>query len=335
MSMETVGGMRGGAGPHLHVQTGDEPRPELTSADVDVVLARVRSGQRKEGVEFGPDRLVEFGLFDHLASIGRRVRRVAQVDERQPGSLEGTALEDLSAHVSFAARMNRFALTLGGDHSVAFSTIDGLLRTYPDLRILYVDAHADLNTPESSPSGNPHGMPIAAHLGLFQGAQIPAVTFVNRTLRPEQIAFVGIRDLDPEERTAIDGMNIACFTSQDIHKDGMPAVIERALNRIDPEGRYPLHVSFDIDVADPSIAPATGVPVPGGLHRHHLLMLANAICKTRRLVGLDIVEINPLLAEDDAALQKTLSVATDFALDILRVETGASADQTDRVHAPN
>ncbi len=282
---------------------------------VDLHMAHIRAGQKKAGVETGADRLMEAGLETALMEQGRIVGRTSHVSDAEDGFNGrpfGAALADLADAVETSLRAGRVSLTLGGDHSLAFASLEGALRARPDLAVLYIDAHADINTPATSPSGNTHGMPIAAHLGLFEPSELPVSAFVQQRLRSEQLAFIGIRDLDPDENRYIAEHDIACFTSQDVKTDGGAAVLDAALKRIDPDGTRPLYVSFDIDVCDPALAPATGVPVADGLEAHHVLTLARALKATGRVIGMDLVEINPNLAPDRDALARTLEVAKGF-----------------------
>lgn len=287
-------------------------RRALPARSVHVVRADLASGQRRAGVDSGADAVLRGGLISRLAEGGIPVTGASQIGDRTRAHHAPDALRDLAKTVARAARRGERCLTLGGDHSLAFGTIAGMLEVHRDLRVLYVDAHGDINTPETSPSGNSHGMPLAAHLGLFDARRTLGMKFLKRRLAAGQLAFIGVRDLDPGERRVIADLGITCFTSEDVHRRGMDAVLEEALHALDPHGRHALHVSFDIDVMDPSIAPATGLHVPGGLTEDQLHAMGRGLSRTGRITALDIAEVNPALG-DPAGTARTVALAVDFA----------------------
>jgi len=288
----------------------------LTDFPVSPLLARIAGGQRKNGVDRGPDALWSAASRELLRGLNIEAIAGADVSEQDLGLMP--ALAQLADDVERIARGGHRPLTLGGDHSIALSTLEGMLRVHPDLRVIFIDAHGDINTPNTSLSGSLHGMPLAAHLGLFGEREMPGIGFVGARLRPNQLGFIGVRDLDHAEATFIDDRSIQCFSSEDVKSFGMTAVIDQVLEHIDPEGKYPLHVSFDVDAADPSVAPATGSLVSGGLDENDLAALAARLSETGRVAALDIAEVNPALAENDAALEKTVHTALTFAADCLK-----------------
>ncbi len=278
---------------------------------VDVILARIGRGQKKGGVEQGPDCLWEGGVEQALGEADITTDEMRLVTDQDFGLMP--ALAELAVSVEQAARNGHRPLTLGGDHSIALGTIEGMLRVYPDLRVIYIDAHGDINTPSTSKTGNLHGMPLAAHLGLFGQREIPGIGFVGARLLPQQLAFIGVRELDMTEASIIDDRNIVCYSAEDVRAYGMAAVVKQVLAQIDPEGRHPILISFDVDAADPSVAPATGVPVADGLLEEDLDILAELLCKTGRIAGLDLAEVNPALAASEADLARTVEVTSRFA----------------------
>jgi len=287
----------------------------LRQMPVAPLLARIAGGQRKHGVDDGPDALWTPEARALLRELNVHAAAAADISEEDLGLMP--ALAQLADDVEKFAREGHRPLTLGGDHSIALSTLEGTLRVHPDLRIIFIDAHGDINTPETTRSGSLHGMPLAAHLGLFGERELPGIGFVRARMRPNQLGFIGVRDLDPAEAMFIDDRNISCFSSDDVKAFGMAAVISRVLGDIDPEGKCPLHISFDVDAADPSIAPATGTRVSGGLSQEDLDVLADHLRDTGRVVALDIAEVNPALAQDAAALRKTVETALTFAAGVL------------------
>lgn len=155
------------------------------------------------------------------------------------------------------AKEGNFMLTLGGDHGIATGSISGLLAAYPDLRLIWVDAHGDINTPETSPSGNYHGMPVAHVTGIF--SNVEGFEWLANYLPPERLVFIGLRDIDPEERLIIKNNKIKYFSMHEVDRYGIGTVMETALKYLDPENKnFPIHVSFDIDSVDPQYAIGTG-----------------------------------------------------------------------------
>jgi arginase len=187
-------------------------------------------------------------------------------------------------------------LILGGDHSISLSTIPALRSHFPRLKVIWVDAHGDVNTPLSSLSDNLHGMPVAALLGLFDVRGWQGWDWFTPSLEPSDIAYIGVRDLDVAERNVLNRLGIIHYGMKDIEEYGMGRVVEMALQNLDPLGRDPIHLSFDIDSVDPQLAQATGVKVPDGLMLTDCLRLGHCLKETGRMVSCEIVEVNPLLA---------------------------------------
>jgi arginase len=180
---------------------------------------------------------------------------------------------------------------IGGDHSIAAGTIGGVTDQEP-AGVLWIDAHGDFNTPDTSPSGNLHGMPLATLMGLGAPAWVN-VGRVGPKLEPSQVVLIGIRDLDPQERGAIKASGLSIYTMREIDERGLATVATEALDRLSHFSR--IHVSLDMDSLDPSEAPGVGTPVPGGLtyREAHLLMEIIADCAC--VGSIDVVEINPIL----------------------------------------
>lgn len=294
------------------------------------MLAHIRHGQRHPGVSAGPDCLYAHDLGDGLAAAGRTIRRehrFSRPERASDGETHGrddwAALRALADSIEESLKSGGFPLVLGGDHSIAFSSIEAVLRAEPDARILYIDAHADINTPMTSPSGNIHGMPVAAHLGLFGGRDIAELDFIGTRLTGDRIAYIGLRDVDEGEEEFLDRFGITRFTAAETRRLGMAQTVSRALAAIDPDGIHPVYVSFDIDVSDPVLAPATGVPVADGFDGDELILIARALQACGRVIGMDVVEINPDLAPDADAMTRTLDLAARFITGSLRAQDAA------------
>jgi arginase len=202
-----------------------------------------------------------------------------------------------------------FTIFLGGDHSISIGTIAAAVETGP-VGVIWIDAHGDFNTPDSSPSGNIHGMPMAALVG--QGNDLLVnVGYPGAKLHPSQIVQIGIRDLDPRERRALANSGINVFTMRNIDELGTAAIAHQALDRL--RHLESIHISLDMDSLDPDEAPGVGTPVPGGLTYREAHLLMEILGDSKKVRSLDIVEINPIL--DD--MNKTAELAVELAASLL------------------
>jgi arginase len=261
-------------------------------------------GQSRRGVDMGPSALRHAGLHQRLRALGYVTEDAGNVTipERamlamNPNRSFMSAVVDGCTAAYVAGREaiadHRFPLFLGGDHSIAAGTVGGV-GADGEIGLLWIDAHADANTPETSPSGNIHGMPLAALLGLGAPALVdigrpgPKVTF-------DRIALIGLRDLDPGEQALLRDDAVAAFTMTHVDEHGIGEVTRRALSHLG--GIERLHVSFDLDVVDPREAPGVGTPVPGGLTYREAHLLMEVLSRDGRVRSADLVEVNPILDE--------------------------------------
>jgi arginase len=275
-------------------------------------------GQRRPGVDDGPIHLVEAGLIKQLEGLGWKVEfdghhqfeEISAEDDPPIGILRNprfvsrvtkAVAETVGAHV----KAGRLPVTLGGDHSLAMGTISGTLDVYPEACVIWVDAHADINTPETSDTGNIHGMPVSFLLGL--GNPVSEFSWVKPALRTSRIAYIGLRDVDPGEKKILREHGIRAFSMHDVDRHGIGRVVEAALDAVNPGRDRPIHLSFDVDALDPSVAPSTGTPVRGGLTFREGHYICEAVHETGLLVALDLVEVNPNLA-DEASAKQTVAV---------------------------
>ena len=190
---------------------------------------------------------------------------------------------------------------IGGDHSQSFATVSALLNAYPDLRIIWLDAHADINTPETSFSGNIHGMPIAGLMGLSSKEDWNK-SWLNQTLKPDRLVYFGLRDLDEGEVTFMKKYNIENYDPQDIRKKGLESILKDISKRW--KGK-PVHLSFDIDALDSSLVPCTFTPVANGLNLKEALTITNWVKKELQIVSFEMAEFNPELAKTKKELEVT------------------------------
>jgi len=276
---------------------------------VTIVGAAWGYGQKKEGVEDGPDYIREAGLVKSLIGLGHEVIDYGNIktemleDEnvrvnnvRLPKTC-GEEFRKISESVCKAVKSGSTCLTLGGDHSVAIGTIHGHAQANPDLCVIWVDAHADINPPQASDSGNMHGMPLAFIVKELekQIPHVPGFEWLKPCLSAKHLAYIGLRDVDTAEKHIIQSLGIPTFTRFDVEQNGIKKCMDDALKMINPNGDKPIHLSFDIDGCDPIYAPSTGTPVPGGLTLGDAFHIVEKLSATGKLAAFDLVEVNPKL----------------------------------------
>jgi len=273
-------------------------------------------------VEFGPKWVREAGLVASIRGLGKEVidkgdlqfSEVEKDDDckgaKHPRTV-GAATKKIYDAVSEVAKAKKFSLTIGGDHSLAVGSIAAVAEAWSNLRIIWVDAHADINTPETSPSGNIHGMPLAFLMGLVKDP-IVGFEWLKPCLKPHQVVYIGLRDVDNEERVIVKEQGVKYFSMTEVDIYGIDKVVEMALDHINPKRENPIHMSFDIDAIDPEFCPSTGTKVMGGLTYREARRICEKVAETGQLVGLDLVEVNPQIGTESDA-KKTSSVAVDLA----------------------
>lgn len=271
-------------------------------------------GQPRPGVDNGPIHLVEAGIVEQLKELGWKVKfdghhqfeEISAQNDPPIGKLKNPRLvsrvtQSVAKVVGEHIKNGELPVTLGGDHSLAMGTISGTLSSFPDACIIWIDAHADINTPESTESGNIHGMPVSFLLGL--GSKIEEFSWVQPRLRPDRIVYIGLRDVDAGEKRILKENNIKAFSMHEVDKYGIGKVVEMALDHVNPNRDLPIHLSFDVDALDPSVAPSTGTPVRGGLTFREGHYICEAIWETGLLVALDLMEVNPTLLDANSVKQ--------------------------------
>ncbi len=292
--------------------------------DIAIIGVPVDLGAGRRGVDLGPGALRYAGIKERLAALGHSVRdlgnlAVPQAEEFDPPA-PGERLRylealiqvnlDLAHQVEALIADGSFPLILGGDHSLAIGSISGVARGRK-IGLIWMDAHGDFNTPETTPSGNIHGMSVAALTGRGH-ARLTALLEPGPVLRDANIAMVGIRDLDSDEREVLLTTGIQVFTMHDIDRRGLASVMEEALMRVSM-GTAGFHVSLDMDALDPSEAPGVGTPVLGGISYREAHLAMEMVAQSGRLLGLDLVEVNPILDSHNV----TAELAVAFALSAL------------------
>jgi arginase len=269
---------------------------------VRIIGVPVDLGQAQRGVDLGPGALRYAGLATHLAELGYEVEDVGNIEvpvrEIVANEKEVHYLPSIQKICEKAYEAGRAAiedgcipLFMGGDHSLAVGSIGGVTH-HERVGVVWIDAHGDFNTPKTSPTGNIHGMCVAALLG--EG--FPELVNVGRPgpkLQAEDVVMIGIRELDRLERVRLRESGVAVYSMRDIDERGMGRVAREALSRLGHLGR--LHVSLDLDGLDPMEVPGVGTTSPGGLSYREAQLLMEVIADTGQLVSLDVVEINPIL----------------------------------------
>ena len=266
-------------------------------------------GSGRRGVDMGPSALRIAGLETKLEQLGYKVEDTGDIDieimERQ--KLNNPKLrylneilktsKVLASRVEKVLEQNKFPLCIGGDHSMAIGTIAGISsyckKNKLTLGVIWIDAHTDMNTDETTPSGNIHGMPLAASMGLGNSELVNFYGFSPK-LKPENCAIIAARSIDIEERKIIKKLNPTVYTMSDVDKLGIHRIISRVLKQFKEKVDH-IHVSFDVDSVDPNFAPGVGTPVPGGINYREAHLLMEAIAECGCMSSLEIAEVNPIL----------------------------------------
>ena len=282
---------------------------------ITVIGVPMDLGADRRGVDMGPSAIRYANLQGKLQQIGFEVEDIGNLQVPTPETYEigDTKLkylreivrvnEELAQTVSHVMEKGRFPLVLGGDHSIAIGTIAGVSRLQKRTGVIWFDAHGDLNTAETSPSGNIHGMPLAASLG-WGHPDLTNCAGDGPKISPEHVALIGVRSLDEGEKRAIQENGIHVFTMHEIDRMGMAKVVEEALNIV-TNGTDGVHLSLDLDGIDPNEAPGVGTPVAGGVTYRESHLALEIISQADVLTSAEFVEVNPILDVEN----KTAKVA--------------------------
>jgi arginase len=274
-----------------------------TEPGVTILGAPLDLGQARRGVDMGPSAIRYSGLAERLEALALDVvdsgnvtaelPEVASVRDEHARYLPAIlgSCAQIATRVADIVRADRLPLVLGGDHSIAMGTLAGLHSVRGRGGLLWVDAHGDINRPHTSPTGNVHGMPLAAALGAcgFTLDGYDAPPWVD----PGRVALVGVRELDPGEKTLVRELNLRVYTMADVDRRGVAEVMRDALE-VSSGDRF-VHLSLDVDVCDPEIAPGVGTPVRGGLSYREAHLAMELTAERKMLTSLEVVEVNPIL----------------------------------------
>ena len=299
----------------------------MRNTSIAIIGAPLDLGSGRRGVDMGPSAVRVANVFSRIAALGYDVADlgnapVAQAEMFSEGQKEAKYLPQIAETCGALAGMveqamdgGRAPIVLGGDHSIATGSVAGVSAHYrrknQRIGLIWVDAHADMNTPETSPSGNVHGMPLACCIGIGP-AELSRIGGHSPYVDPRNVALVGIRSVDQLERNRVRQSGVRAFTMRDIDERGQRSVMEEAI-QIASAGTAAFHVSFDMDVVDPREAPGVGTPVKGGFTWREAHLAMEILSDSGLMSSLDVVEVNPVIDEAN----RTAVLAVELILSAL------------------
>ncbi len=279
-------------------------------------------GAGRRGVDMGPSAIRVAGLGARLAQLGYTIEDrgnvpVDQAESIPPGPKSARHLPQIAASCARVCELvyesleqGKLPLVLGGDHSISAGSVSGVARFYRQQKeaigVIWIDAHADMNTPETSPSGNVHGMPLSSLIGQGPPKLVDLAGFSPK-VDPRNVAIIGLRDVDSLEAAHVRESGVRAFTMRDIDERGMPAIMQEAI-ALASAGTVGIHLSLDMDSIDPDEAPGVGTPVRGGLSYREAHLAMEILADSGKLISLEVVEVNPVL---DIA-NRTADLAVEF-----------------------
>ncbi|HWF45667.1 MAG TPA: arginase [Bryobacteraceae bacterium] len=282
----------------------------MRQSKIAIVGAPLDLGAGRRGVDMGPSAMRLAGLNAKLLSLGYEVEDLGNLAAPQQETVSSgpatakylpqiaKACDKLAHTIEDAVAHGKFPLVLGGDHSIAIGTIAGVAQavrttTSGKIGVIWIDAHADMNTPESSPSGNVHGMPLACCLGLGPDELTRLYGYAPK-VEGKNVVLIGIRDVDRPERDLVRRSGITAFTMREIDERGLRSVMEQAI-ALATEGAAGFHLSLDMDAVDPDEAPGVGTPVRGGMTYREAHLAMETVCDSGQMLSMEVVEVNPVL----------------------------------------
>ncbi len=288
----------------------------MNNLNISLIGVPMDLGQNRRGVDMGPSAIRYAGVVERLQEIGHTVTDEGniQIAAAEKAASPDTNLKNLKevtdASTALANKIHdvmengQFPLILGGDHSIAIGTLAGLGDRYENLGVIWYDAHSDINTGETSPSGNIHGMPLAVSIGLGHEKLVNIRGFAPK-IKPENVVIVGARSIDPGEREIIKEQGIKVFTMHDIDKLGMTEIMDQTMWYLKDREVDGVHLSLDLDGIDPIYTPGVGTPVPGGISYRESHLAMEMLFTSDMITSAEFVEVNPILDEKN----KTADVA--------------------------
>jgi len=291
---------------------------------IDLIGVPLSYGSGKVGAELGPDSLRKEGILNLAKDRKFTLYDLGNIFDP---SLDDSDMYTSNKHLKFldpivdinknlaelmflSLKSNHFPITIGGDHSLAIGSIAGCSKFYDNLDnfgVIWIDAHGDINTEETSPSGNIHGMPLAASLNEGN-EKLTNVYFKGRKVKPENVYIIGTRDVDEGEYKLAEKLNLSHYEMKDIRSLGFEKTLEKIIGDLKISGVENFHLSFDIDALDPSVTPATGTPVKGGFTLEEGKKILSSFIETGLIKSLDFVELNPKLYKPELTIKNCLSL---------------------------
>ena len=281
----------------------------MASKKIRITNVHLDLGAGRRGTDMGSSAMHVAGVVPALKKIGHEVvgmhnigqisAEAAELGEKNARYLGviSEVCRDLAATVEGTLDQGEFPLVLGGDHSQAIGTISGMAKSLRrknlDLGVFWCDAHTDMNTPDSSPSGNIHGMPLSVLLGRGL-KELTSIAGRAPALKPENVVIFGVRQVDAKEAKIVKELGVRVYTMSEIDARGAPACLEEAMEILN-KASGGIHLSFDLDGCDPMVAPGVGTPVPGGLNFRESHLVCEVLAKSGKLVGMEVVELNPTM----------------------------------------
>ncbi len=293
----------------------DSKRQEIAFIGAELCL-----GSRKVGTQFAPNTLLRGGIINKLRAININISEYGNVcvsdnlqPEFNPKMRNITQVADfnerLAQKVYNAVSENSIPMIVGGDHAIAIGSVSGVAKQFGhNLGVVWIDAHTDINTAESSPSGNIHGMPIAAMLGRVD-KRLDDILFCGKKISGDKVLIIAARDIDPGERQIIAQENVKVLEMCQIKQKGFEYITQQVAQIIKSWGVNNIHLSIDIDSLDPKYVPGTGTPVEDGLTPEQLYRLIDTVTQNHRVKSVDVVELNPLLDDQNKTTEK---ITTDI-----------------------
>jgi arginase len=296
----------------------------MSRSHIAIIGAPLDLGQGRRGVDMGPSAVRVANLNARVASLGYHVEDRGNVPVEQAESApEGhprakylpqiaTTCQRLAEAVEETLTGGGLPLVLGGDHSVAVGTVSGVSHFFrqrdQSIGLIWLDAHADMNTPESSPSGNVHGMPLACIVGRGP-EELTSIFDYQPKVEPRNVVIVGLREVDTPEKPNVREYGVHTFTMREIDEQGMRTVMRRAIE-LACDGTAGFHLSLDMDFVDPRDAPGVGTPVRGGVTYREAHLAMEMICDSRRMLSMEVVEVNPVIDE----VNRTADLAVELVM---------------------
>lgn len=279
-------------------------------------------GCDRDGVQHGPDTLRQNGIIDLAKKYGHEVYDMGNIyipnisaEDKYKDNPKAKYLSpianvnvNLANNVYCSLVSNSFPLVIGGDHSLGTGSIAGASKYFNNLAVIWIDAHGDINTDETTPSGNVHGMPLAASMNVGN-PMLTSIYFRGQKVKPENVYILGVRDIDEGEYNLVERLNLNFYTMDTIRETGLDNVLRKIINDIKSSSADGVHLSFDIDVLDKNLVPGTGTPVNNGFSVEEAKELLAAFLKEKFITSMDFVEFNPVIdSEDKRTLKNCLEI---------------------------